>query len=60
MHAGDKGNGTIPRRDVATVVVDCVKGLCKGDVTFEVYTHCGKDDPRQGELSYEHLVPDST
>eukprot|EP00246_Nothoceros_aenigmaticus_P004830 TRINITY_DN16545_c0_g1_i1.p1 TRINITY_DN16545_c0_g1~~TRINITY_DN16545_c0_g1_i1.p1 ORF type:complete len:244 (-),score=45.21 TRINITY_DN16545_c0_g1_i1:102-833(-) len=58
LEQGDDGYGTIPRSDVARVVVACAQGLCRSNVTFEIYSH--KEDAPQDDLSFEQLVADTT
>lgn len=54
--AGDTGTGSITRRDVATVVVACVDGASKPNVTFEVYND--KKDEAKDLSGLAALLPD--
>ncbi|CAM6085541.1 unnamed protein product [Calypogeia fissa] len=56
IEQGDIGTGNIPRRDVATVVLACVDGASKPNVTFEIYSDKKDEVKDLSELST--LLPD--
>lgn len=54
--AGDKGTGSIPRQDVATVVLACIDGASKPNVTFEIYSD--KTEEVKDLTGLSSLLPD--
>lgn len=56
IEQGDKGTGSISRRDVATVVLACIDGASKPNVTFEIYSD--KKDEVKDLSALATILPD--
>lgn len=56
IEQGDTGMGSISRRDVATVVLACIDGASKPNVTFEIYSD--KKDEVKDLSGLSSLLPD--